>query len=134
MLMVSSQGYDPEWGGLVVGTPSLMQRRNSPAAQWCEEPALPVDLLRVLPSVPLVRRAKRLLVLLLCPLLVGCPHVRTRRGTLPSPGFLHVLPHDLDGIARAVVGCDGIAAMAEDGHGDYFWTARVPQAVLHPVP
>jgi hypothetical protein len=43
-----------------------------------------------------------------------------------APGFLHVLPHDLDGIARAVVGCDGIAAMAEDGSGDRFWAARVP--------
>ena len=51
-----------------------------------------------------------------------------------APGFLHVLPHDLDGIARAVVGRDGIAAMAEDGGGDCFWTARVPQTVLHPVP
>ena len=66
---------------------TLMQRCNSLAAQWCEDYALPVDLLGVLPSVPLVRRAKRLLVLLLCPLLVGCPHVRTRRGTYPHQAF-----------------------------------------------
>ena len=72
--------------------------------------------------------------------MVGGALTRVRPGAVgrmllrSAPGFLHVLLHDLDGIARAVVGCDGIAAMAEDGSGDCFWTARVPQAVLHPVP
>ena len=52
-------------------------------------------------------------------------------GKLPHP--LHVLPHDLQGIASAVVGSDRVGAVSQDGHGDCLRTARVHELVLHPV-
>ena len=93
---------------------TLMQRCNSLAAQWCEDYALPVDLLGVLPSVPLVRRAKGLLVLLLCPLLAFRSQYDAGRGTLRLPGPCHCFTHLFEGVAGSVVLSDGITAMTQD--------------------
>ena len=50
---------------------------------------------------------------------------------IPHP--IHVLPHDLQGVARAVVGSHGVRAVSEDRHGDDLRAACVPEPVLHPV-
>ena len=45
-----------------------------------------------------------------------------------------MLPHDLQGIPRAIVSSHCIGAVPEDGQGDSLRTARVSQLVLHAVP
>ena len=50
---------------------------------------------------------------------------------LPHP--LHVLPHDLHGVAGTVVGGDRVRAVSKDCHGDGLRAASVPELVLHPV-
>ena len=50
-----------------------------------------------------------------------------------SPHPLHVLPHDLQGVARAVVGGHRVGAVPQDRQGDGLRAARVPEPVLHPV-
>ena len=42
-----------------------------------------------------------------------------------------MLSHDLQGVARAVVGCHRVGAVSQDGHGDGLGTARIPEPVLH---
>ena len=42
-----------------------------------------------------------------------------------------MLPHDPQGIARAVVGCHGVGAVPEYRQGDGLTAACVPQLVLH---
>ena len=44
-----------------------------------------------------------------------------------------MLPYDLQGVARAVVGGHRVGAVSEDRHGDGLRAARVPQPVLHAV-
>ena len=50
---------------------------------------------------------------------------------IPHP--IHLLPHDLQGVARAVVGSHSVQAVSEDRHGDGLRAACVPEPVLHPV-
>ena len=46
---------------------------------------------------------------------------------------LHVFPHDLQGLARAVVCGDSVRPVPQEGHGDGLREARVSHSVLHPV-
>ena len=50
-----------------------------------------------------------------------------------GPYFFQVLPHDLQGIPRAIVGSDCVGAVPKDGQGDGLRTASVSQLVLHAV-
>ena len=44
-----------------------------------------------------------------------------------------MVPHGLQDVARAVVGCHRVGVVSQDGHGDGLRAARVPEPVLHAV-
>jgi hypothetical protein len=50
-----------------------------------------------------------------------------------APNLHQCLAHDVDGIARPIVGRDTALGMAEDLHGEVLKAPRVAQLVLHGV-